>query len=200
MDSWIDLLTTYIHHSELQIITVPLLISIHRSRQHPLILFSACCVFNSRFLARASNVGDSSASCAHIVTLWRISHNWTLVNCQLNWSAISSQLSLQSSTQLPTLCWQLTSHSPTNYFTSLHFTSLHSTDLHSTGLGSSLYSLGGRPNRKHCLQQSIYCCYGQLPSNSSDIVDVFTGRYQATHVPSCDNCIAMVLHVTLLPP
>jgi hypothetical protein len=34
----------------------------------------------------------------------------------------------------------------------------------------------------------------QLPSDSQGIFDVFTGRYQATHVPSHDRCIATVLH------
>jgi hypothetical protein len=38
-------------------------------------------------------------------------------------------------------------------------------------------------------------CHGnpfteQLPSDSPSIVDVFPGRYQATHVPSRDRCIA----------
>jgi hypothetical protein len=58
---WIlDLLTTFIHHWELQAITAPLLIStIHKSKQQPLSLFPACCVFNSRSLATVSNSGDS---------------------------------------------------------------------------------------------------------------------------------------------
>jgi hypothetical protein len=29
----------------------------------------------------------------------------------------------------------------------------------------------------------------QLPGDSPAIVDMFTGRYQATHVPSRDHCI-----------
>jgi hypothetical protein len=139
LDWWMDLLTTYIHHSELQVITAPLVITIHRTPQHLLSLFPACCVFNSRSLATDSNIGDSATSSAHIVTLRRISRNWTLVICQLNYSAISSQPSLQSSTQLPTLSWQLNSltHQPA--------TSLHSTELHSASLGSSLYILGADP-------------------------------------------------------
>jgi hypothetical protein len=36
-----------------------------------------------------------------------------------------------------------------------------------------------------------------LRSHSPDIVDVFTGRYQAMHVPSRDRCIATVLHATI---
>jgi hypothetical protein len=103
MDWRTDLLTTCIHHSELQAITAPLLISrIHRSPQHPLSLLPACCVFTSRSLRTASNSGDSSASRAHVATVRRISCNWTLVDCQPSYSAISSQPSLQSSTQLPT--------------------------------------------------------------------------------------------------
>jgi hypothetical protein len=61
---WIGecLLTTYTHHSELQAITVPLLIfTIHKSPQHSLRLLPTCCVFTSRSLATASNSGDSSA-------------------------------------------------------------------------------------------------------------------------------------------
>jgi hypothetical protein len=30
----------------------------------------------------------------------------------------------------------------------------------------------------------------QLPSDSLDIVDVFTVRYRATHIPSRDSCMA----------
>jgi hypothetical protein len=59
------------------------------------------------------------------------------------------------------------------------------------------YPQGG-PNRKHRFQQFLYCCYGRLSSDSPDIADVFTGRYQATHVPSRDRCIATVLHTTIL--
>jgi hypothetical protein len=103
---WIlDLLFTCKHHSELRVITAPLLIStIHRSPQHPLSLSTACCVFNSRSLATASNNGDSSASCAHVDTVRLISSNWTL-------SQLSTELPqtpLQSSTQLPILNWLLT--------------------------------------------------------------------------------------------
>jgi hypothetical protein len=54
-----DLLTTYTHDSEVQVITAPPLIStIHKSSQHPLSIFPACCIFTSRSLATASNSGD----------------------------------------------------------------------------------------------------------------------------------------------
>jgi hypothetical protein len=111
--------------SELHVITALLPIStIHRSPQHQLSLFPACCVFNSGSLATASNSEDSSAFRDHVVTVWRISDNWTLVHRQLNYSAIFSRPPLQNSSQLPTHNWTL---SLTNQI--FHFTSLHSTEL-----------------------------------------------------------------------
>jgi hypothetical protein len=99
---WMDLLTTYTHHSELQVITALSLIStIHRSPQHPLSFFQPA-VINSHSLSVASKSGDSSASCTHIVTLWWISHNLLVVSCQLNYGTISSHTFLQSLTQLST--------------------------------------------------------------------------------------------------
>jgi hypothetical protein len=63
MDWILDSLTTSIHHSELHVITEPLLIAtIHRSPQHPASLFPACCVFSSRSLTVAPNSVDSSGS------------------------------------------------------------------------------------------------------------------------------------------
>jgi hypothetical protein len=53
------------------------------------------------------------------------------------------------------------------------------------------------PNRKHRMQKFFYWCYGRLPSDSLDIVDVLTGRYQASPVLSRDRCIATVLHATI---
>jgi hypothetical protein len=121
---------TSTHHLELQVITAPLLIStIHRSLQHSLSLFPACCVYNSHSLATAFDSGDSSASRFYVVTVRRISRNWTLDDCQISYRAISFQSPLQSSTQLPILSSIL---SFTNYFTSLHFA--HSTSLHWTAL------------------------------------------------------------------
>jgi hypothetical protein len=45
-------------------------------------------------------------------------------------------------------------------------------------------------------------CHGnpfteQLPCDSPGIVDMFTGRYQAKHVPSCDRCIATATHAMI---
>jgi hypothetical protein len=123
MDWMLYLLTTCTHHSELPVIIALSLISIlYKSPQHSLSLFPACCVFNRRFLATASNSGDSSASRAHIVIVRWTPCNWTLVNCQLNYSATSSQPTLQSSTQLPTLNWTLSLTNQLLYFTQLKCT------------------------------------------------------------------------------
>jgi hypothetical protein len=63
LDWWMDLLTTYTQHSELQVITAVSLISTpYKSPQHPLSLFPACCVFISHSLVAGSDSGDSSVS------------------------------------------------------------------------------------------------------------------------------------------
>jgi hypothetical protein len=68
MDWWMDLLTTYIHHSELQVTTALSIIStLYKSPQHLLNLFPAC-LFISRSLATASNSGDYSASRAQVLS------------------------------------------------------------------------------------------------------------------------------------
>jgi hypothetical protein len=117
--------------------------------------FPAYCVSNSRSLATASSSGDSSASHTYVITVWRISLNWTLFFTAglsaLNWTGLPSLLSLLYTARFkcqPSTMWvpgwrpyhtnlpvfssqadfQLTtehSHSPTNYFTSLHFTQLN---------------------------------------------------------------------------
>jgi hypothetical protein len=67
LDWRLDLLTTYTYDSEPHAITVPPPTStIHKSPQHPLSLFPACCVF-SRSLATASNSTDSSTSHAQVL-------------------------------------------------------------------------------------------------------------------------------------
>jgi hypothetical protein len=69
---WIlDLLTTYTHHSELQVITALLLISMSQITTAHAKSFPACCVFTDYSLAVALNSGDSSAFHAYIVTVWR---------------------------------------------------------------------------------------------------------------------------------
>jgi hypothetical protein len=69
MDWRLDLLSTYTHDSELQVITALSLIStLYKSPKHPLNLFSVCHVFVSRSLGAASNSGDSSSSRAQAVS------------------------------------------------------------------------------------------------------------------------------------
>jgi hypothetical protein len=107
-----DLLTTCIHNSELQVITrVQLISTSHRLLEHPLGLLRACCVFNNRSLATASNSGDSLACRAHVVTIRRIFHNSTLVNSifplnyQLNFSVrLPAEHQFTSFLLLLTLC------------------------------------------------------------------------------------------------
>jgi hypothetical protein len=66
---WMNLLNTYTHDTELHAITgPPLIFIIHKSTQHPLSPFPACCVFTSRSLATASNSGDCSASRAQVLS------------------------------------------------------------------------------------------------------------------------------------
>jgi hypothetical protein len=102
-DWWKDLLTTYTQHSELLIITAPLLIStVHRSPQHPLRLFPSCCVFNSRSIATASNSGDSSASLANVLSSQPLVQNWTLSRqlTAIKWTIAPSLLNLPCTAQL----------------------------------------------------------------------------------------------------
>lgn len=62
-------MTTYMHDSELQAVTLPPLVStIHKSQQHPLSCFPACCIFTSPSLATASDSGDSSASRTQVLS------------------------------------------------------------------------------------------------------------------------------------
>jgi hypothetical protein len=63
LDWWIDLLTTYTHPSELQVITVlSLITAIYKSPAH-----AKSPVFIRHFLPPASNSGNSSASCVQAV-------------------------------------------------------------------------------------------------------------------------------------
>jgi hypothetical protein len=76
---------------------------------------------------------------------------------------------------------------------------------HSASLGSSLYRSGADPTENTASNEvqkqsnsEFFCCsYGRLPSDSPDIVDIFTGRYESTHVPSRNRCIATVLHAAI---
>jgi hypothetical protein len=49
----------------------------HFTNHYTLCHFPACCSSNSRSVGTAFNSGDSSASLGHVVTVRRISHNWT---------------------------------------------------------------------------------------------------------------------------
>jgi hypothetical protein len=53
----------------------------------------------------------------------------------------------------------------------------------------------------HCIAsertQQFFYCYGRLPSDSPDVIDVFIGRYQTAHIISRDRCIATVLRATV---
>jgi hypothetical protein len=79
---------------------------------------------------------------------------------------------------------------------SLRSGAYHVTELLSRPGVLAIWPRGGL-NRKHRPKQSLYCCYGRLPSDSPDIVDVFTDRCQATHVSSRDRFVATVLHSTI---
>jgi hypothetical protein len=115
---------TCTHHSELQVITaLPLISTLYKSPQRPLSLFPACWV-NSRSLAMTSSSEYSSASGAHVVTVRRISRNWTLFFTAglstVNWTVGPSLLSLPCRAQLNSRA----------------------------GLGSSLYIASGQTHQK----------------------------------------------------
>jgi hypothetical protein len=92
---WLDLFTTYTHHSELQAITtLSLIFTLYRSLHAK---FSpACNVFTSRSVATASNNGDSSSSRPQVRSSQPPIQSW--IRCQLNYNAIFSQPPLQNST------------------------------------------------------------------------------------------------------
>jgi hypothetical protein len=92
MDWWMDLLTTYTHHSELQVITALLLIStLYQSLEHLLSLFPSCCIFFSHSLAAAPDSGDSSASCSQVLSLQPPVQNLTELNYSPNLPVITSR-------------------------------------------------------------------------------------------------------------
>jgi hypothetical protein len=72
LDWWIG----FIDLSQLQVITALSLISTLYTSLHVKSSL-ACSVSNTRSLATASNSSDSPASRAHVVTVRRISRNWT---------------------------------------------------------------------------------------------------------------------------
>jgi hypothetical protein len=81
----------YTYNSELQLITVPLLIStIHKSPQHLLNLFQPA-VFSSHSLATASNSGDSSASHTYALSSQPPMQNCLTLSLAYNISAQTTQ-------------------------------------------------------------------------------------------------------------
>jgi hypothetical protein len=73
----------------------------------PAMPFLACSVSNSHSLGMASNSGVSSASRAHVITVQRISRNWTLPltnqilhSTPLNWTGQKSKSKSKSESKL----------------------------------------------------------------------------------------------------
>jgi hypothetical protein len=96
---WMDLLTTYTHHSELQLITeLSLIYILYKSPQHPLNFLPASYVFNSRSLTSALTLEIPQPPALKSYLHSRPLRN--LVYCQLTYSAISPQPPLQSSAEL----------------------------------------------------------------------------------------------------
>jgi hypothetical protein len=106
MGWWIDLLTTYTHHSELQAITALLLISI-LYLQHLLRLFQPAVSSTSRYLATYYNSGDSSASRAEVLLSQPLVQNSCVLSTQL-WRHLFSvslaELDWTANPQLSTGC------------------------------------------------------------------------------------------------
>jgi hypothetical protein len=154
----LDLLTTYTHHSELQVITALSLISTLYTSLYAK-SFPACSVSNSHSLATTSNSGHSSASCPQAL----LSQPPVRNSCQLStnwvpgWRPFHTNLIFFSSHVDFQLNWQLVtelSHSPTTYFTSLHSTELL-TNLTAARLVSSLHNLGADPTENTSNNPSI---------------------------------------------
>jgi hypothetical protein len=72
----LDLLTTCTHHLELHLITALSLISTLYKSLHAMSPLASS-VSKGCSLATDSNSRDSSDSHTHIITIWRIFHNWT---------------------------------------------------------------------------------------------------------------------------
>jgi hypothetical protein len=158
MDLWLDLLTTYTHNSELQVITaLPLISTIHKSPQQPLSLFqpavSSPAVPSQRLLTVEILELHALRFYHHSLpfrTLWRLRNS--------------------------TADSQPNSVNPIQSAWGSRFTAL------------------GRTQQKTPPRQFYYCCYGRFPRESPDIVDVFTSRCQATHVPSRDSRYTVYEH------
>jgi hypothetical protein len=90
-----DLSTTYTHHSELQVLTAPPLISTsHKSPQHLLSLSAAFCVFTGRSLVTASNSEGSSASRPQVLSSQSPVQNWLTTESESYVTADGQSVSL----------------------------------------------------------------------------------------------------------
>jgi hypothetical protein len=109
MERWMILLTTYTHHSELQVITALSLIStLYKWLQNRLSLFPASSVFINLSLATVSNSRDSSGSRTHVPSSQPpVKNSLSTLNsttapsllsllcrAQLNWLSLFSSLQL----------------------------------------------------------------------------------------------------------
>jgi hypothetical protein len=102
MDWILDLLISCTHHSKLQALTALSLIStLYKSPQHSLSLFQYAMSWQAIPWQRVLTV--EILQLPALRSSCRSHPCRTLVNCQFNYSAISSQPSLQSSTELTTL-------------------------------------------------------------------------------------------------
>jgi hypothetical protein len=156
----------------------------------------------------ASNSGDSSASRSQVLLSQPPVQNSTLLtqlqrhlsstslaefNSQPNYKTISSFFAFAS-------CFLVTNlnnkDSPASVLTSLLSGEYPATELTQPAWGPR-WAASERTQQKTPFPTVLYCCYGCSPSDSPDIVDVFTGRYQATYVPSRDRCIATILDAAI---
>jgi hypothetical protein len=141
LDWWIDLLTTYARHLELQVITALSLIStLYKSLAHAN-SFQSVTVSTSHFLAVDFNTGTATVSLNYALQL---SH----MKSSFHSRTLATHFFTVSHTELHQADWTtqiVLSHSQINYFTQLNWTA---------GLRSSPW---GRPKRKHC--SPIVCLF-----------------------------------------
>jgi hypothetical protein len=121
-----------------------------------------------------------------------------------SYNAIANPHTLQittahaNSSQFVTVCNSrcLVTDPTDGYPSSLHTSSLSgeysTTELTQPAWGP-LYSLGEDPTENTNFYIVMCGCLPVAP----DIVDVFTGRYQATHVSPLERCITTILHATI---
>jgi hypothetical protein len=160
-----------------------------------------------------STIGDSSASRTQVLLSQPPMQN----SCQLTTRLAGSQsgghftLTCYSSLHRMTSNWQQNSltHHPA---TSRHFPQLTAYVSQLQNSTDRAYNTFGTNHIENIfsifmVQQYLYRCMRircrgnllteRLPSDNPGIFDVFTGRNQATHIPSCDRCRATVLHATI---